>query len=698
MCFMRATYLQVSLVLVTSVSLFQSKTWAQNAAQVQPRTLITRNVNDAELVSLPGNLRSAANAANDRGPAPDGLAMEHMLLQLQRSPEQEAAFAQLIDEQADRTSPNYHRWLTAADIGQRFGVSQEDIQTVRGWLESKGFQVNAVYPNHLIIDFSGNAGSVREAFHTQIHNLEVNGQPQIANMSDPQIPAALAPVVAGVVSLNDFRPRPMSKPRTNYTFTSGGTPYYTLTPGDLATIYNFKPAFSAGLTGQGQTVVVIEDTNVYSTADWTTFRSKFGLSGYTSGSFAQVHPGGCTNPGVVSGNDGEAILDAEYASAAAPGAAIELASCADTTTTFGGLLALENLLNAGGTRPAIVSISYGECEAENGAAANAAYKNTYQQAAAEGVSVFVAAGDEGAASCDANRNNARHGIAVSGFASTPYNVAVGGTDFSDTYSGTNSTYWNAGNTSTDASAKSYIPEIPWNDSCAGTLLANAEGYSTTYGKSGFCNSSIGRSDFLTTASGSGGPSGCATGSPSIGGVVSGSCAGYAKPSWQSGVPGIPNDGVRDMPDVSLFAANGLWGHYFVYCFSDTASGGASCSGAPSNWSGAGGTSFSSPIWAGIQALINQKTGSRQGNPNPTYYKLAAAQYGGSNGTAVFHDVTLGDMDVNCTGKHNCYTPSGTYGILSTSDGSDLKAYGTTAGWDFATGIGSVNVANLVNAW
>ncbi len=217
-----------------------------------------------------------------------------------------------------------------------------------------------------------------------------------------------------------------------------------------------------------------------------------------------------------------------------------------------------------------------------------------------------------------------------------------------------------------------------------------------------------REYYLTTASGRGGPSGCATGSAGSTGIVGGSCAGYAKPSWQSLV-GNPADGVRDLPDVSLFAANGVWGHYYVYCDSDTADGGAACTGAPSGWSGAGGTSFAAPIMAAIQALVNQKQGARQGNPNPVYYAIARSEYGSAgssscnstNGGAAgctFHDVTKGDMDVNCTGKTNCYLPSGKNGVLSTSSGSDAKAYGTGTGWDFATGIGTLDAANLVNGW
>jgi subtilase family serine protease len=171
------------------------------------------------------------------------------------------------------------------------------------------------------MDISGTAGQVREAFHTEIHHLEVKGVKHIANMSDPQIPAALAPAIVGVVSLHDFKPHTLYKPRSNYTAGGG---LYLVAPGDLATIYNLNPLFSANISGQGQTIVVIEDTDVYTTADWTTFRSVFGLSSFTQGSFTEIHPAppsgsnNCSDPG-PNGDDGEAILDAEYASAARRG-------------------------------------------------------------------------------------------------------------------------------------------------------------------------------------------------------------------------------------------------------------------------------------------------------------------------------------------------------------------------------------------
>jgi len=517
--------------------------------------------------------------------------------------------------------------------------------------------------------------------------------------------------VAGVVSLHDFKPHKMSRPK--YTFTYEGNAYQSVVPADLATIYDLNPLFAQGITGAGQTVAVMEDTNLYSSSDWNTFRATFGLSQYTSGSLSTIHPASdannCANPGVVAGDDSEAILDAEWASAAAPGAAVVVAACADTRTTFGGFIAMQNLVN-GSNPPSVMSISYGNCEAENGASSNASISALYQQAVTEGISVFVSSGDEGAASCDAGSTSATHGIGVSAYASTPYNVAVGGTDFSDALDATTGNYWSSTNSATYGSALSYVPEIPWNDSCAGSLLANYLGYSIVYGADGFCSSNTARQyQLVDVVAGSGGPSNCATGSPSTSGVASGSCQGFTKPAWQAGLSGISNDGVRDLPDVSLFAADGLWGHYYVICFSDVRNGGAACSGAPSNWAGAGGTSFSSPIMAGIQALVNQKMGSAQGNPNYVYYALAAST------PSVFHNVTRGDIDVNCVGTENCYGSSGstgsggrggrgggfgnaTSGALSTSSTSFSPAYGTSISWSFATGIGSVDAFNLVMNW
>lgn len=699
---------------VTLLVVASSGLTAQTAVR-RPEPLIRQTVNNSKLVTLAGNMRPEATAANDLGAVAGDFPMDHMMLQLKRSPEQEQAAEQFIASLHDPQSPNFHKWLTAAEYGSRFGLADADVKTITTWLASQGFTVNVVYPSNMLVDFSGTAAQVTSAFHTSIHHLNVNGVLHTANYSDPQIPQALAPAVAGVVSMNDFRPHNLTrKSIPQYTFTEDGQTVQALVPADLATIYDFNPVFTNGITGKGETIAIVEDTDLYSQGDWTTFRSTFGLTAYTTGSLTTEFPGppsgtnNCTDPGVNS-DDIEAAVDVEWATAAAPGATLILAACNDATSFTSGLvLAMQNLVN-GSNPPPIMTLSYGVCEPANGAGLNASINSLYQQATAEGMSVFVAAGDEGAASCDADTASATHGISVSGFASTPYNVAVGATDFSDTFSNTAGKYWSSTNTATYGSALSYIPEMPWNDSCANGMLATYSGYSTGYGSNGFCNSSMAQQDgFELVVATSGGPSNCATGAPSVNAVASGTCQGYAKPGWQSGVSGIANDGVRDIPDVSMFGANGAWGHYLVICFSDESNGGVPCRGAPKNWAGVGGTSVSSPVMAGVQALINENQGgAAQGLPTYYYYPLAAAA------PSAFHSVTQGDIDVNCGAPYNCYGALGTLdygrngrifdttwaGALSVSDTSFMPAYdATSSAWSFANGLGSVDVNNLVTNW
>ena len=699
----------LSALLLTGVTAF-----AQSDAKP---VLINQPIDAAQLVTLSGNTRPEANATNDRGRVSDSLPMSHMLLQLQRSSQQEQALEAVIAAQSDSTSPRFQQWLTPAQFAA-YGLADHDLNVITGWLQVNGFTVNVVYPNGMLIDFSGTAGQIRQAFHTEIHNLMVGGASRIANMSDPKIPAALAPAVAGVVSLNSFPASTYYQKRSDYTAAINGFTYYLVAPADLHTIYNFNAAYKGGISGQGQTITVVEDTDLYSKADWTTFRSTFGLNTFTSGSLATIHPApatgvnNCTDPG-VNGDSFEAILDAEYASAAAPSAAIQVAACPSTNTTYGFFIAVQNLVNQAAP-PSIISMSYGVCETLTGQAQNNAINKAYQQAATEGVSVFVSSGDSAAACNDhfytnGANTNATHGISISAFTATAYNVSVGGTDFGDGYANDYSTYWSATNTPTYGSALSYVNEIPWNDSCASGLVASYEGY-PQFGAGSFCNSTAG-APFLSITGGSGGPSNCFSGAPTNEYLVSGTCKGYPKPSWQTGVVGIQKDGVRDIPDVSLFASNGVWSHFYPVCYSDTSFGGVPCTGAPVNWSGAGGTSFASPIMAGVQALINQKVGKSTGNPNPVYYKLAASEYGtsgsstcnstlgkGVSSTCVFYDITQGDIVVNCSGTVNCYKPGGQYGVLSTSDTAFDPAYPTTTGWDFASGLGSVNVTNLIGAY
>jgi len=358
----RSNVIFLSALLLLNAGALMSQTREVSQTRDRAAALIHESVDESKLVTLAGNTRSEAATAQDLGVAPDSLSLDHMLLQLKRPPEQEQAVEQRIAALHNPQSPNFHQWLTAADFGKEYGLADSDIQTITRWLESEGFTVNSVYPNGLLIDFSGNAGQVRRAFHTSIHNVEVNGVHHIANASDPMIPAALAPAVAGIVSLHDFRPKKMSRPK--YTFTMQQLPYQALVPADMATIYDFNPLFAKGLTGEGQTIVVIEDTDLFSSLDWNNFRKTFGLTQYTSGSLATVHPAppsgtnNCAAPGVNTDDD-EAILDAEWASAGAPGAAIVVAACGDTSSPTSGLItAMQNLVNAS-SPPAILSVSYG---------------------------------------------------------------------------------------------------------------------------------------------------------------------------------------------------------------------------------------------------------------------------------------------------------------------------------------------------
>ena len=660
----------------------------------------------APVVTLSGTRSASLSGAADLGALTNDAPIASTRILLKRAAAQQAAFDQLTTAQQDPASPLYHRWLSAGEIGAEFGPPAASVSKVAGWLRAQGLTVGAVSPTRMSIAFSGTAGAVGAAFHAAVHGYQLHGSPLAALSSDPQIPSELAGIVGGLTGLSGTRPEPLVRPvgpvaraeDGSWHGASGAAPGLTTTyngaqqedvaPADFATIYNVNPlrTGSAPTLGSGQTIAVVEDSDI-KTADWNSFRAAFGLSGYAA-TLSVTHPG-CGDPG-SNGDEGEAALDAEWATAIAPAAAITLASCSNAS---GGIQAsLQGLVDAAAP-PRVISVSFGECESQLGSAAAQSWAALLQQGAAEGVSIFVSTGDSGSAGCDQNAAIASNGIAVNGLASSQYDVAVGGADFDDFATNTVSTYWNATNTGTYGSAKSTIPEIPWNDTCANPVLASYEGSASTLS---FCNTSTGR-NFLAP-----------------GGAGGGASTLFAKPSFQSGVYGIPNDHARDLPDVVLFASNGLFGHALVYCMSDTAQGGSACSygnGAAVTASSAGGTSFAAPAFAGIQALIDQRKGAAQGNPDPRLYVLSVRQgnqfgtgctssYGtGQPAGCVFHDITTGGIDQACSsGSASCYSAGNSYGVLSTSAARQSDAYGAAIGYDLTSGLGSVNVANLVGAY
>jgi subtilase family serine protease len=656
---------------------------------------IAANVDELSLTTLRGNVPQLARAEYDQGEAASSTQLTHMRLVLSRSTGQQAALDSYLAQLQDKSSPNYHKWLTPEQFGQLYGPADSDIAALVAWLESHGLQVETVSKGRTNIAFNGTVSQVEQAFHTSIHSFLVNaGQPGeqqfTSNTTDPQIPSALAAVVKGVAHLNTIPPRPHShrgiagqfNPGTgrlepaSAAEAEGVNPYLTgtskgdvlyIVPGDAATIYDtpnsYNANFSSGTsyTGAGVNIGVGGDATINSSTV-VDYRSRFlGNSTaptfqYCSSSSSCSTTAGSGYASSTSGEGGEAYLDTELSGGLAPGAAIYYYASTDLVT------GIEAAIDA--NLVSIFSLSFGACESDIGSSGNAQINGWWEQAAGQGIAVTVSSGDSGSAGCDVtttgknNTPDATGGLAVSGFASTPYNIAVGGTDFyalsqsfTNYASTTNGAYYR--------SALNFIPESTWNDSTTqnGAISANIPFTSS--------NANI--------WSGSGGAS-----------------AVYNKPSWQAGV-GVPADGARDIPDVSLMSGDGTDSAAWLVCDDTTAgTGTANCATQSGNsfYFGAfGGTSTAAPAFAGILALVQQKTGSRLGQAAQELYAL----YNGSHARAIFHDVTAGNISVPCTsGTPNCALNAAGYYFES--------GYNTNTSYDLATGLGSVDATQLVNYW
>jgi hypothetical protein len=673
---------------------------------------LTSPIVESARVTLQGAVHPLANKANDRGVLPDGTKLERMQIVLKRSDEQESSLKRLLNDLHSAGSPSYHKWLTPEQFGKQFGPSDDDVAKLTSWIQAQGFTVTQLRPGRQVLEFTGTAAQLKNTFHTEMHQYSVNGEIRYANANAPDVPAALTPVFGGFVSLNNFRfknhaqvlGKAQFNPSTHeskpeWTRGSGSSYNLAFAPGDFAVQYDLNPVYAAGTKGDGQTIAIVNESNI-NVALVNTYRSLFGLPANPP----QVIIDG-SDPGIDGINSplgpnlasGEAYLDVELAGAVAPNAQIDLVIANDTAVDYGLTLAMERAVYSN-VAP-VVSLSFGGCEANQGSF-NTFVSSLWEQAAAQGQTVLVSTGDSGSAGCDSDTQFAVGGAAVNGLASTPYNVAVGGTDFyySDYASGGASVgnYWNLTptNSTPTVSLQTPAPEQPWNDSQYGLNLFN-----------------IYASDGTTSiAAGSGGPStvGFAT---TVNGTTT--YGPYPKPSWQTG----SGDGVRDLPDVSLFAANGVNDSYYPICAGD-----ADCqpvaSGQTVQITGIGGTSASTPAFAAIMALINEKYG-RQGQANYVLYPLAA-QF-----PASFHDVTAGTIAVPCntttvyttnsngniTGSYapkDCKTVSSpltvtddTYGQTTEGeisvDGTN-PAYNSGTGYDLATGLGTIDANNLINNW
>lgn len=626
-----------------------------NAIAAQARNRINQAVSQTETVEIENSVNPRVSHSSDLGPLSPGTRLESMMLQFSMSAEQQAALDQLLSDQQNPASARYHQWLTPAQFAAQFGLSSTDLGKVKDWLGSQGFTVTGVANGGQFISFTGTAAQAQTAFGTSIHRLSYNGETHYASVTNASIPAAIAAVVSGVAGLHDFRMKPHVKANAvRPSFTSSVSGSHFIAPGDLYTIYGMKGLQGSGIDGTGVTIAVTGQVDI-NTADITAFRTAAGLS--TANLPTTIHEGGdpggvkacsssnvnnCPTPNQL--DLAESTLDLEWSSAMAPGATVLFVNGPDIMLNAITQAVDQNLAQ-------IVTTSYGACEAGWGTTELSLLGAIFKQAAAQGQTVLSASADDGATDCDTGPS-ATQGLTVDFPASSPYVTGMGGTQLSDG-SGTGATqYWanSEGASSNGGSALGYIPEVVWTDVSAGSF-----------------------------------------------GATGGGASGYfTKPAWQVGT-GVPNDGSRDVPDISLNASDAH--DEFLYCVNvSPVTSTSSCStgfrAQDTTLTVAGGTSFDSQIFGGMLALIEQKIGGRVGNANPVLYALAnnPTYYvpGATiltNNAVVFNDVTSGDNKMPCTaGTPNCPRNGGTTG------------YAAANGYDLVTGWGSVNLTNLASAW
>jgi subtilase family serine protease len=599
-------------------------------SQTKAANRITQAIDDRDTIALRGNVHPLLQKATDQGRMDGGTRLEGVSLVFKRTAEQEAAVGKLLADQQNPSSPSYHEWLTPEQYADRFGLSQADLDKVTSWLQSQGFTVNRTARGRTQVWFSGTVSQIETVFRTEMHRYTVRGEAHFANSVEPSVPRALADVVLGVHSLNNFRPKARAQVRKvsaedvkpNF---NTAAPHF-LAPNDWAKIYNAP----AGLDGTGQSIAIAGQSEV-NNVDIDAFRAASGLPPRTAGNFIRRLVPTSGTATVVPGDVGESSIDLEWAQGVAKGAT-EIFVYVGNNPSFNVFDAFTYAID--NNLAPILSMSYGNCEQNLPSTFLSSVVVLTQQASMQGQTIAAASGDFGVADCDtASGLPAQGGLGVDIPGALPYVTSVGGTSFDGDVANP-ANFWS----STTGIALSYIGETSWND----TILLSA------------------------LSAGGGGAS-----------VL------FSKPSWQTGT-GVPNDGRRDVPDIALAAGPNHDG--YLLCATDSTSPIGPCvSGfkdSNDQFDVAGGTSFGAPTFAGIVAILNQKTGSRQGNVNPALYALSAANVG------AFHDITTGNNIVPCDpATVDCPTT-----------GTAQYGFSAGVGYDLVTGLGSIDAAVLVNNW
>jgi len=588
-------------------------------------------------VRLAGHLPRWANPAADAGPVAADTNL-HLTFVLSRAPQQQSAFTQLLADQQDPASPRYHQWLTPQQVGELYGPTQHDIDALAAWLTSRGLAPSELSPSRIFLTVSGPVSAVSAALSTSFHSFTLNGEPRLSTTQEPALPAALASIVQSIAGLSDTPILPMGHGQAVSASASVAEPRYTnganhyVTPGDFANIFDLNTPYLAGITGVGQKVAIIGRSRVVST-DITEFETNTGLAANLPNT---IVPGAGPDPSLSgNGDESEATMDVQRVLGTAPSAQADLVILPNS----GGGIFTAAQYEVNTLNDPVMNISFGQCEASAGSASVKSWDSLFSQAASQGISVLVCSMDSGAATCDTGFATApaTQQLSINSLCSSSYATCVGGTEFADTANP--SLYWSSSNSTSRVSALGYIPEGAWNEP--------------------------GSAGSYVVAAGGGGAS-----------------LYIAKPSWQTGT-GVPSDGARDVPDISYPSAehDGYYGCYAL--------GGGDCTN--SRFEYFYGTSNAAPAMAAVTALLNQRTGTRQGNLNPTLYRLAATPANG-----VFHDATVATSGVSgCSvsvpSMCNTSTPS------PTALTGGLAGYLLTPGYDLATGWSSIDGNNLLNA-
>jgi len=523
---------------------------------------------------------AAELAAEAAAPPPASLRM-----QLYLAPRNEAELRRLLRRQYDPASPDYHRWLSAAEYEARFGPTRADVDALSAWLETHGFAVTNADVAQGRIAFEGDVETASAAFQVTIAGSR-DGR-YYSNVADPMLPASLASKVRHIAGLHNASASVMDTQITDPKNNDGILTNH-FGPTDVWTYSDERSLLDAGMNGAGQCIAALEGSDV-DQASLDDFDTLFGLPPLVTGvNLATVYPDGA--PGVAppasqgSPPYAEALVDVEYAHGIAPGAQIVLYAGNFPALGTQGLV---DTLKAATTdnRCGAITISWAQCGEPK--SFFRMLNDSYTRGAAQGQSIFVATRDVGVGAPAFSRKTrgcvAPKKPGIEENAVSPNVTAIGATEISPPQFDASGNDTGVG---VPAEAVWFIDVVEHRFKSAST-----------------------------------------------GGVS----AIFPKPRYQKGVKSA-HFRKRAVPDICFgggtASSPGYWECLDFGLYNTGVASGPNCAVG-------GGTSIAAPQWAGILAILMQKKGSRFGNINPLLYALAGANLGNLSAVGI-RDVTQGN--------------------------------------------------------